>query len=62
MGTSGLVGLIDTFKVMGYEPLAMFEVIGVCVVSSMILVFIVDRIFRRMGLIEKGDFALQSDI
>ena len=62
MGTSGMVGIIDTFKVMNYEPLAMAEVVLVCVVASIILVFIVDRIFRRMGLIEKGDFSLQSDI
>ena len=62
MGTSGMVGIIDTFKVMNYEPLAMAEVVSVCMVASVILVFIVDRIFRRMGLIEKGDFSLQSDI
>ena len=62
MGTSGLVGIIDTFKVMEYDPLAMLEVVMVCVVAAIVLVFIVDRMFRRMGWIEKGDFALQSDI
>jgi len=62
MGTSGLVGLIDTFKIMNYDPLAIIEVTLVCVVGAIALVFIVDRIFRKMGLIEKGDFSLQSDL
>jgi len=62
MGTSGLVGIIDTFKIMEYDPLAMLEVVMVCIVASIVLVSIVDMIFRRMGWIEKGDFALQSDI
>ena len=47
---------------MEYDPLAMLEVVMVCVVAAIVLVFIVDRMFRRMGWIEKGDFALQSDI
>ena len=62
MGTSGLVGLIDTFKVMEYDPLAMTEVLLVCVVAAIVLVFIVDRIFRRMGWIQKGDFTLDSEL
>ena len=62
MGTSGLVGIIDTFKIMNYDPLAMLEVVMVCIVAAITLVFIVDMIFRRMGWIEKGDFALQSDL
>lgn len=62
MGTSGLVGIIDTFKIMNYDPLAMLEVVMVCIVAAIVLVFIVDMIFRRMGWIEKGDFALQSDL
>ena len=62
MGTSGLVGLIDTFKVMEYDLMAMAEVVLVCVVLAIVLVFITDMIFRRIGLIEDGDFTLQSDI
>ncbi len=62
MGTSGLVGILETFSKMDYDPLAMFEVVMVCIVAAVVLVFIVDRIFRSMGWIEKGDFALQSDI
>lgn len=62
MGTSGLVGIIDTFKIMEYDPLAMLEVVMVCIVAAIVLVFIVDMIFRRMGWIEKGDFTLQSEL
>ncbi|MBR2255223.1 MAG: PTS sugar transporter subunit IIC [Candidatus Methanomethylophilaceae archaeon] len=62
MGTSGLVGLIDTFKVMEYDPLAMGEVVLVCVILALAVVFVVDRIFRRAGLISKGDFALEQKI
>ena len=62
MGTSGLVGLVDTFKIMQYDPISMIEVTAVCVVLSIVLVFIVDKVFRSMGWIEKGDFTLQSEL
>lgn len=62
MGTSGLVGIIDTFKIMEYDPLAMLEVVMVCIVAAIVLVFIVDMLFRKMGWIEKGDFTLQSEL
>ena len=62
MGTSGLVGILQTFDKMDYDPLAMLEVTMVCVVGAIVCVFIVDMIFRRMGWIEDGDFSLQSDI
>jgi hypothetical protein len=58
MGTSGLVGLIDTFRVMGYDPMAMAEVVGVCVVLAIAVVFVIDRLFRMRGLIVEGDFTL----
>ena len=60
MGTSGLVGLIDTFKIMDYDPLGMGEVVLVCVVLSVACVFVIDRAMRRMGKIEKGDFSLDG--
>lgn len=62
MGTSGLVGLIDTAKVMEYDPVAMTEVVLVCVVLAAAVVFVVDRIMRRAGIIEKGDLALKSEL
>jgi len=62
MGTSGLVGLIDTFDVMNYDPLGMLEVVLVCVVLAAAVVFALDRVFRHYGLIADGDFALQDDL
>ncbi len=56
MGTSGFVGLIDTFKVMSYDPVAVVEVVLICVVAAIAIVFVIDRIFRKMGIIKTGDF------
>ena len=58
MGTSGFVGLIDTFDVMNYDPLAIVEVIGICVVAPIILVFGLDLLFRKIGWIKKGDLTI----
>ncbi|MCR4898027.1 MAG: PTS sugar transporter subunit IIC [Acholeplasmatales bacterium] len=60
MGTSGLVGILDTFDVMGYKPLAIIEVLGICVVAPIALVFGLDLLFRKIGWIQKGDFALAT--
>lgn len=58
MGTSGLVGLIDTFKVMSYDPMSMIQVVLVCVAGAIALVFVLDMVFRKMGIIEDGDFVI----
>ena len=62
MGTSGFVGLINSFKIIEYDPMKMLIIMLVCVVASIVLVYIVDMIFRKAGWIEKGDFSLQSDL
>jgi len=62
MGTSGFVGLINTFSVMHYEPWAMVEVFGICVLAPILLTFLVDLIFRKTGVFKKGDFALSNDL
>lgn len=63
MGTSGLVGLINTFDVMGWDNwLGMIEVVGICVIASGTLVFFVDLLFRKLGWIQPGDLSLQSDL
>lgn len=61
MGTSGLVGPIETFKVMGYDAVSVAEVVGVCIVLAAIAVFLLDRLFRHQGIIEDGDFSLSAD-
>lgn len=58
MGTSGFVGLIDTFKVMSYDPVAIVQVLCVCVLGAAALVFVIDRAMRYKGLIEKGDLVI----
>ena len=58
MGTSGFVGLIDTFDVMNYNPVAIIEVIGVCVIAPIVLVFGLDLLFRKIGWIKKGDLTI----
>jgi len=61
MGTSGLVGLLNTFKAMDYNPISILLVVLVCVVAPIILVFFLDLLFRKLGWIKKGDLSLEED-
>lgn len=58
MGTSGLVGQIDTFKQMGNTTEMWLSIIGLMIVLPIILVYITDIIFRRAGLIKPGDLKI----
>ncbi len=62
MGTSGLVGLLNTFDVMAYDPIKILEVLAVCVLAPIVLTFFIDLLFRKAGWIVKGDFALSDEI
>jgi len=62
MGTSGLVGLLNTFDVMAYDPIKIIEVLCVCVLAPIVLTFLIDLLFRKAGWIQKGDFALNEEI
>jgi uncharacterized membrane protein len=62
MGTSGLVGLINTFDAMNYDGWAIVEVLAICVLAPIILTFLIDLLFRKLGWIQKGDFALSQDL
>ena len=63
MGTSGLVGPLNTLSVLGYDSwLTWVLVILVCVVGAGVLTFLVDLLFRKIGWIKKGDFSLQNDL
>ncbi|HHU56609.1 MAG TPA: PTS sugar transporter subunit IIC [Acholeplasmataceae bacterium] len=55
MGTSGLVGQINTFAEMQGNNLLWFSIIGMQIVIPLILVYIIDIIFRKLNLIKKGD-------
>jgi uncharacterized membrane protein len=58
MGTSGLVGQIDTFNQMGMTANMWFSLIGLQIVAPIVLVYIIDYIFRRTGLIKPGDLKI----
>ena len=62
MGTSGLVGPLNFFSVHSYNWVMILEVIGFCVIAPIILIFLLDLLFRKLKLIEKGDFSLRNDI
>jgi len=55
MGTAGLVGQIGTFSSMGNTWQAWVGVFGLQIIAPMILVFLIDLLFRRLGLIKDGD-------
>lgn len=63
MGTSGLVGPLNFLGTIGYDNWILWVlIVGVCIVGSAVLVFLVDLLFRKLGWIVKGDFSLQNDI
>ncbi len=58
MGTSGLVGMIGTFNQMGTDPKIWMYVIGFEIIAPLVLVLIVDIIFRKCKLIKQDDLKL----
>lgn len=58
MGTSGLVGPIDSLGVMGTDVKTIIIILLMFIVLPALLVWIVDVIFRKKGLIVKGDLKL----
>lgn len=62
MGTCGLVGILNTFSSMGYSWINTLKILSVTVVFPLVLVFLVDWIFRKKKWIVEGDFSLESDL
>ncbi len=62
MGTSGLVGPLNVFAANDYNWILILEVIAFCIILPIILVFLIDFIFRKLGWIKKGDLSLSSDL
>ncbi len=58
MGTSGLVGQIGTFSQMGATWQTWVGIFGLQIILPAILVYIVDSIFRKYGLIKPGDLTI----
>ena len=61
MGTSGLVGPINTLASTGWDWVNAILIVGVCVVLAGASVFAIDLLFRKAGWIKKGDFALAEE-
>ena len=55
MGTAGLVGLIGTYSSMGNTWQTWVGIFVLELVAPMILVFFIDLLFRKLGLIKEGD-------
>jgi len=62
MGTSGIVGPLNFLAATNYNWIILLEIIGLCIVAPIILVFFLDLLFRKINLIKKGDLSLKSDI
>ena len=55
MGTAGLVGLIGTYSTMGNTWETWVGIFGLMIVAPCLLVFVIDLLFRKFGLIKEGD-------
>ncbi len=62
MGTSGLVGPLNLWSCTNYCWQSVVWVIGICILAPIILVFLIDLLFRKLGWIKSGDFSLQNDL
>ena len=59
MGTSGLVGPINFLGAIGYDNWILWVLlVSVCLVGPILLVFLVDLFFRKIGWLKEGDFSL----
>ncbi len=62
MGTSGIVGPLNFLAATDYNWIMILEILGICIVAPILLVFALDLLFRKIGLIKKGDLSLKADI
>ena len=59
MGTAGLVGQIGTISSMGVDQWQTWvSIFGLQIIAPALLVFGIDLLFRKIGLIKKGDLAI----
>lgn len=62
MGTCAFVGQLESMNAMGYDLKKCLLLILFTIVLPLILVFLVDFLFRKMKWIEKGDFAIDNEL
>ena len=61
MGTCGLVGPLNFFDAFNYNWLLIVIVLSI-IVSSGVLVFFIDLLFRKLGWFKEGDFSLSNNL
>ena len=61
MGTAGLVGQIGTFSAMGNTWQTLIGIFVLQIIAPIALVFGIDLLFRKIGWIKDGDFALKRE-
>ena len=61
MGTAGLVGQIGTFSAMGNTWQTWIGIFVLQIIAPIALVFGIDLLFRKIGWIKDGDFALKRE-
>ena len=61
MGTAGLVGQIGTFSAMGNTWQTWVGIFVLQILAPIALVFAIDLLFRKIGWIKDGDFALKRE-
>ena len=61
MGTAGLVGQIGTFSAMGNTWQTWVGIFVLQIIAPIALVFGIDLLFRKIGWIKDGDFALKRE-
>ena len=62
MGTCGLVGPLNFLDAYNYNWVVVLLVLGICIIAPGVIVFFLDLLFRKIGWIKKGDFALSNNI
>ena len=63
MGTSGLVGPLNFLGAIGYDNWKLWVLLRcVCIAGPIVLVFLLDLLFRKLKWIEAGDFSLKNEI
>lgn len=58
MGTSGFVGQFGTLDAMGYTMSAFYSIAILQIILPIVLVYIIDLIFRKKGIIKPGDLKI----
>lgn len=62
MGTSGLVGPLNILTANNYNPLLIVYVIVFAIILPLLLVFLIDLLFRKKNIIQPGDFSLTDEL